>query len=107
MDERDHGEAFFLAFAQFEERAKEAERARAIYKYALQALPKSAAGAVHKKYVQFEKQHGDRKGIEEVVTSKKRFQYEEAVKADPYLYDAWFDCARQSPRRLSFFRPID
>mmetsp|Transcript_40975 Transcript_40975/g.68070 ORF Transcript_40975/g.68070 Transcript_40975/m.68070 type:complete len:692 (-) Transcript_40975:211-2286(-) len=94
MDERDHTEEFFIAFAQFEERAKEAERARVIYKYALDLLPRSQAQELNKKYVQFEKQHGDRKGIEEVVTSKKRFQYEEAVKRDPFLYDAWFDYVR-------------
>jgi len=94
MDERDHGEAFFLAFAQFEERAKEAERARAIYKYALEALPRSQALDLHKKYVQFEKQHGDRRGIENVVVTRKRFAYEEAVKADPHTYDVWFDYAR-------------
>ena len=41
MDERDHTEEFFTAFAQFEERAKEMERARAIYKYALDVLPRS------------------------------------------------------------------
>ena len=46
------------------------------------------------KYVQFEKQHGDRRGIEGVITSKKRFAYEEQLKADPYLYDAWFDYVR-------------
>mmetsp|Transcript_13633 Transcript_13633/g.41472 ORF Transcript_13633/g.41472 Transcript_13633/m.41472 type:complete len:576 (+) Transcript_13633:416-2143(+) len=94
MDERDHTEEFFTAFAQFEERAKEMERARAIYKYALDVLPRSQAIEINKKYVQFEKQHGDRRGIEDVVTAKKRFAYEEAVKADPYTYDNWFDYVR-------------
>ena len=37
---------------------------------------------MYKKYVAFEKQHGDRRGIEDVITSKKRFQYEEALKTD-------------------------
>ena len=94
LDERDHTEYFFISFASFEERAKEAERARVIYKYALDVLPKSAAAEIYKKYVQFEKQHGDRRGIEDVVASKKRFQYEEAIKSDPYLYDTWFDYVR-------------
>jgi len=94
MDERDHTEELFIAFAQFEERAKEADRARVIYKYALEALPRSQAQELNKKYVQFEKQHGDRKGIENVVTAKKRFAYEEQVKRDPYTYDAWFDYVR-------------
>ena len=43
LDERDHNEEFFLAFAAFEERAKEIERARVLYKYALETLPKSQA----------------------------------------------------------------
>jgi crooked neck len=80
MDERDHTEPFFTAFAQFEERAKEPDRARAIYKYALDVLPRSQAIELNKKYVQFEKQHGDRRGIEDVVIAKKRFAYEEAVR---------------------------
>jgi crooked neck len=74
LDERDHTQDFFTAFAQFEERAKEDERARGVYKYALQVLPKSSSAEIYKKYVQFEKQHGDRRGIEDVVSSKKRFQ---------------------------------
>lgn len=94
LEERDHSEQLFLAFAQFEERAKEGERARVIYRYALESLPRSQAQELNKKYVQFEKQHGDRKGIESVVTAKKRFQYEEALKRDPYMYDTWFDYIR-------------
>jgi hypothetical protein len=86
---------------QFEERAKETERARTIYKYALEALPKSRAADVYKKYVTFEKQHGDRRGIEDVITAKKRFQYEEAVKRDPYLYDAWFDYVKLEEEALA------
>ena len=107
LDERDHTEDFFIGFAQFEERAKEAERARVLYKYALSALPKSQAATVYKKYVQFEKQHGDRKGIEEVITSKKRFQYEESVKRDPYLYDAWFDYVRLEEEALGDETDLD
>ena len=94
------GEEFFVGFAQFEERAKESERARVLYKYALEVLPKSQAAAVYKKYVQFEKQHGDRRGIEDVITSKKRFAYEEAVKRDPYMYDAWFDYVKLEEEAL-------
>lgn len=33
-------------------------------------------------------------GIEDVVVSKRRFQYEEAVKAEPLNYDHWFDYLR-------------
>jgi len=94
LDERDHTEELFIAFAQFEERAKEADRARVIFKYALEQLPKSEAQELYKKYVLFEKQHGERSGIEDVISSKKRFQYEEVVKKDPYMYDTWYDYVR-------------
>lgn len=57
-------EELFIKFAQFEEKCKEPDRARAIYKYALDHIPKSQAQDVYKKFVAFEKQHGDREGIE-------------------------------------------
>ncbi len=34
-------EEFFLRFAEFEEKVKETERARAIYKYALDHMPRA------------------------------------------------------------------
>ena len=109
LDERDHTEDFFVGFAQFEERAKESERARAIYKYALQALPKSQAANVYKKYVQFEKQHGDRKGIEEVITAKKRFAYEEQARLahPPYPFPHHSQPLLTSPSHLALSpRPL-
>jgi len=84
----------FTRFAQFEEQCRELERARAIYRYALDHLPKSAAARVFEAYTSFEKQHGDRAGIEAVVLGKRRVAYEEAVAAAPDAYDAWFDYAR-------------
>ena len=39
----------------------------------------------------FEKQYGDREGIEDVIVGKRRFQYEEEVKKNPLNYDGWFD----------------
>ena len=32
--------------------------------------------------------------VEDVISSKKRFQYEEVVKRDPYMYDTWYDYVR-------------
>lgn len=57
-------EELFIKFAEFEEKCKETDRARAIYKYALDHIPKSQADAVYQRFVAFEKQHGDREGIE-------------------------------------------
>ena len=57
-------EELFIKFAEFEERCKEHDRARAIYRYALDHIPKNQADAVYQRFVAFEKQHGDREGIE-------------------------------------------
>ncbi|KAM6906681.1 crooked neck-like protein 1 [Lycodopsis pacificus] len=87
-------ENLFVAFAKFEETQKEFERVRVIYKYALDRIPKHQAQELFKFYTMFEKKFGDRRGIEDVIVSKRRFQYEEEVKANPHNYDAWFDYLR-------------
>ncbi|KAM9839894.1 crooked neck-like protein 1 [Aulostomus maculatus] len=87
-------ENLFVAFARFEETQKEFERVRVIYKYALDKIPKHQAQELFKNYTMFEKKFGDRRGIEDVIVNKRRFQYEEEVKANPHNYDAWFDYLR-------------
>ena len=87
-------ESLFTAYARFEVKLKEYERARAIYKYALDRLPRSRAMRLHKAYTTFEKQFGDREGVEDVILSKRRVQYEEQIKENPMNYDVWFDYAR-------------
>ena len=42
----------------------------------------------------FEKQHGDRTGIEDVIVSERRFQYEAEVSRAPSNYDTWFNYTR-------------
>ncbi|KAI9339058.1 hypothetical protein BDR26DRAFT_862556, partial [Obelidium mucronatum] len=84
----------YISFAKFETRLKELERARAIYKYALSKLPKSKAENLHNVYSQFEKQHGGREGIEDVIVTKRRVKYEEEVAANSKDYDVWFDYTR-------------
>lgn len=87
-------EKLFMAYAKFEARLKEYERARAIYKFALDRMPRSKSVNLHKAYTTFEKQFGDRDGVEDVILSKRRVQYEEQVKENPKNYDAWIDYAR-------------
>lgn len=87
-------EKFFIAFAKFEERMKEHERARALYKYALDHIPKKEAQELYKQWISFEKKTGDREGIEDVIIGKRRFQYEEQLKANSKNYDIWFDYIR-------------
>jgi crooked neck len=87
-------EKLFIAYARFEAKLKEYERARAIYKYALDRLPRSKSAILHKAYTTFEKQFGDQDGVEDVVLSKRRVHYEELIKENPKNYDAWFDYAK-------------
>ena len=65
----------FVSFAKFEIRQKEIERARMIYKYGLEQLPKGQAENLYNSYTQFEKQYGGKDGIEDVVIQKRRTKY--------------------------------
>eukprot|EP01133_Synstelium_polycarpum_P015626 gene15626-18566_t len=94
LGEEGSDETLFISFAKFEERFKEVERARLIYKYALDHIPKHKAQSLFEMFTNFEKQHGDRVGIEDVILGKRRFQYEEDIKKNPKNYDVWFDYTR-------------
>ena len=67
----------YVSFARFETRQKELDRARAIYKYALEKLPKGQTENLYNVYTQFEKQHGAKEGIEDVIIGKRRAKYED------------------------------
>ncbi|UIZ22335.1 hypothetical protein KXD40_005355 [Peronospora effusa] len=84
-------EQIYLAFALFEERCRELERARAVFKYALDTLPKEEAPALYSAFITFEKQHGDKDRIEEVVIAKRRVVYEQQVAANALDYDSWLE----------------
>lgn len=87
-------EKLYIAFAKFEENQKEHDRARVIYKYALEHIPKENSKELYKAYTIHEKKYGDRSGIEEVIVSKRKFQYEQEILENPMNYDAWFDFLR-------------
>ncbi|EEB05887.2 complexed with Cdc5 protein Cwf4 [Schizosaccharomyces japonicus yFS275] len=84
-------EKLLVAFAKFETRQKEYERARTIYRYALDRLPRSKARLLYKEYTQFEKQYGDQVGIENVVIEKRRLKYGNILAEQPHDYDTWLD----------------
>ena len=110
----------FTRFASFEERQGEYDRARVIYKHAivllrLEELEKIKAEQssrameleddvpdweldqrkdLYNSYLTFEKKHGDQQGIERVLLTKQRREYNERVEKDPYDYDAWFEFAK-------------
>ncbi|KAF2366623.1 HAT (Half-A-TPR) repeat [Trinorchestia longiramus] len=87
-------ESLFIAFAKFEENQKEHERAKTIYKYALDHMPKEQCLNLYNEYTRHEKKYGDRSSIDDVITSKRKFQYEEALKKNNLDYDTWFDYVR-------------
>lgn len=87
-------EKLFIAYARYEAKLKDYDRTRAIYKFGLDNLPRSRSMLLHKEYTTFEKQFGDKEGVEDVVLSKRRRHYEEQVKENPKNYDIWFDYAR-------------
>ncbi|KAJ3048483.1 Crooked neck-like protein 1 [Rhizophlyctis rosea] len=84
----------YVSFARFETRQKEIERARAIYKFALEKLPKGQTENLYNVYTQFEKQHGAKEGIEDVIIGKRRAKYEDELANNPKNYDIWFDYVR-------------
>uniref|UniRef100_A0A1D1ZQ99 Crooked neck-like protein 1 n=1 Tax=Auxenochlorella protothecoides TaxID=3075 RepID=A0A1D1ZQ99_AUXPR len=94
LGEDSQSEELYIRFAEFEEKVKEPERARAIFRYGLDTLPRSGVGELYKRFVAFEKQQGSREGIEEVIVSERRQQYDAEVRANPLSYDTWFDYIR-------------
>ncbi|GAA5849701.1 hypothetical protein JCM8547_000538 [Rhodosporidiobolus lusitaniae] len=90
----DKSQSLYSAFAKMEVRHKEFDRARVIYKFALDRLPRSRSTQLYASYSNFEKQHGTRSGIEVTVLGKRRLQYEEELTHEARNYDVWFDYAR-------------
>ncbi|KAL0489221.1 crooked neck-like protein [Acrasis kona] len=96
----------YVKFAKFEESQREIERARIIYKYALDHIPKQFASQVYASLMAFEKQFGDKEGIEQVVLGKKRFEYEQEIKNNPYNYDVYFSYAQLEQQDLKDFTRV-
>lgn len=84
-------EDLFVAFAKFEEKQKEYERAKVIFKYALDRIPKEKAQQLYRAYTIHEKKFGNKTSIEAAINEKRKFQYEQEIKENPMNYDAWFD----------------
>lgn len=87
-------EKLFMSFAKFEENQHEYDRVRVIYKYALEKLGVENRQEIFRQYSLYEKKHGNRIEIEDVIFSKRKAHYEEELKQDPYNYDIWFDYVR-------------
>lgn len=93
----ERAQTVFTAFAKMETRQGEFDRARMIYKYALERLPRAKSEGIYASYTRFEKQFGSIKGVEDTVVQKRRLQYEEEIDAaagNAGNYDTWFDYTR-------------
>ena len=75
-------------------RVPQHERARVIYKFALDRLPKEKCQEIFKLYTIHEKKFGDKSAIEDVIVSKRRFMYEDKVTENPFDYWTWFSYIR-------------
>lgn len=49
---------------------------------------------LYQQYVTFEKKHGRKDDIEQVIFVQQRASYEQKLAADPYDYDSWLDYAK-------------
>ena len=102
-------EELMLCFARFEEGVEEVERARTIFRFALESLQGESASAVlaandahadsaesrlKKEYLAFEKRHGSKTTIEEAILVNRRTVYAAKIEENPRDYDAWFDWCR-------------
>jgi crooked neck len=83
-------EELLIEWAKYEIRLEEYKRARFIYTWALDHLPRSKSAKLQAAFTRFEKQFGDSEGIDHAIISKRRVEYEEQIKENPYNYDAWF-----------------
>ncbi|KAF7112268.1 hypothetical protein RHSIM_RhsimUnG0246700 [Rhododendron simsii] len=80
-----------VAFAGFEEICKETERARGIYKFVLDRIPRDRTEYLYGKFLAFERLYGCQESIEDVIMAKRKFEYEDEVRKNPFNYDVWFD----------------
>jgi len=49
---------------------------------------------LYRAYVAFEKKHGNKDGIENVILTKQRAEYNKKVSQNPLDYDSWFEFAK-------------
>lgn len=84
-------EELFMEFTDFEIKCHEYERARELFKYAIQKITKEKAPKLYQNYINFEKQYGSRGNIEIVVLNKRRALYEKCLSEQAMAYDYWFD----------------
>ncbi|KAK2964254.1 putative Pre-mRNA-splicing factor clf1 [Blattamonas nauphoetae] len=82
-------EELFQTYADFEERAKDFERTRAVYARGMKRFPESTK--LFSSLATFEKRFGTMQTISETIIQKRKRFYEEALAKNSLDYDKWFD----------------
>ena len=89
----------WIAFAEFEAKRNEFERTRAVYEAALSQVSQEARGRIFANFAAFEKkcrtestEHLDT--ALSIVILRRKNEYEEILKENPFDYDTWFDMIR-------------
>lgn len=83
-----NNEKLIVNFSKWEASQKEWERARAIYRFGLSKFPNS--NLINDQLSQFEKQYGDKDGIESSILLKRKKRYEDELESDPTDFDTWW-----------------
>lgn len=109
-----------LAFAQFEEKVREIDRAKVILEYGMENLADGEQQKVTEEYTIFQKKHGNQEAIKDAIFEKRKMAYEKELKDLPRNYEIWFDylllCEQHLSeseiidcyeRAISYFPPVD
>lgn len=81
-----------LAFAQFEEKVKEIERARVILQYGKENLAdENQRQKIANEYAVFQKKHGTKQEIKNAILDKRWAAYKAELGANPLNFETWFD----------------
>ena len=93
LHDEEKNDKLLIQFARFEERCKEFERARIIYQNAMDYCISNDIDIkeLKQEFVLFEKRHGSKDEIEDIIIKNRRQQYENILSNDIYNYDTWLD----------------
>ncbi|EAN32759.1 Suppressor of forked protein (Suf) family protein [Theileria parva strain Muguga] len=83
-------EDFFIKFANFEQRHNNIEGANSVYEQGLKLLDKSKSEKLYDSFISFQKQFKN-EYIDDLISVKKRNEYEDDIALNPDNYDTWFN----------------
>ncbi|KAK5879646.1 hypothetical protein CesoFtcFv8_022743 [Champsocephalus esox] len=85
----------WIKYARFEEKHGYIAHSRKVYERSVDFFGEDYVNEhLFVAFAKFEEAQKEFERVRDVIVSKRRFQYEEEVKANPHNYDAWFDYLR-------------